>query len=153
MVGSTISHYKILSERGPLALKEALDIGSQVADGLNAAHQKKIVHRDIKSGNLLITPDGRVKILDFGLALLTEGSKLTQLDTTVGTAAYMSAEQIQGMDVDHRTDTWALGCGLYEMICGQRPFKGACNKALLYEIVREEPQPLRLLLFSLYAAK
>ena len=129
-------------ERGPLALKEAVDIGRQVADGLHAAHQKKIVHRDIKPGNLLITPDGRVKILDFGLALLTEGSRLTQLDTTLGTAAYMSPEQAQGVEVDHRTDIWALGCVLYEMVCGQRPFLGEYDQALLYEIVHEEPRAL-----------
>ena len=129
-------------EARPLALKEALDIGRQIADGLHAAHQKKIVHRDIKPGNLLITPDGRVKILDFGLALLTEGSKLTQLDTTLGTVAYMSPEQAQGVKVDHRADIWALGCVLYEMVCGQRPFQGVYDKALLYEIVHEEPEPL-----------
>ena len=129
-------------ERGPVALKEALDIGRQVADGLHAAHQKKIVHRDIKPGNLLITPDGRVKILDFGLALLTEGSRLTQLDTTLGTVAYMSPQQAQGVEVDHRADIWALGCVLYEMVCGQRPFLGEYDQALLYEIVHEEPRAL-----------
>ena len=129
-------------ERGPLALKEAVDIGRQVADGLHAAHQKKIVHRDIKPGNLLITPDGRVKILDFGLALLTEGSRLTQLDTTLGTVAYMSPQQAQGVEVDHRADIWALGCVLYEMVCGQRPFLGEYDQALLYEIVHEEPRAL-----------
>ena len=129
-------------DRGPVALKEALDIGRQVAGGLSAAHDKKIVHRDIKPGNLLITPDGRVKILDFGLALLTEGSKITQLDTTLGTVAYMSPQQAQGVKIDHRADVWALGCVLYEMVCGQRPFRGEYDQALLYEIVHEEPQPL-----------
>ena len=83
-----------------------------------------------------------MKILDFGLALLTEGSRLTQLDTTLGTVAYMSPEQAQGVEVDHRADIWALGCVLYEMVCGQRPFKGVYDKALLYEIVHEEPEPL-----------
>ena len=129
-------------EGGPLPLKDALDLARQVAEGLQAAHEKGRVHRDIKPGNLLITPQGRVKILDFGLALLTEGSKLTELDTTVGTPAYMSPQQIQGMEVDHRTDIWALGCVLYEMICGQRPFKGVYDQALLYEIVNEKPEPL-----------
>ena len=129
-------------DRGPVALKEALDIGRQVAGGLSAAHDKKIVHRDIKPGNLLITPDGRVKILDFGLALLTEGSKISQLGTTLGTVAYMSPQQAQGVDVDHRADVWALGCVLYEMVCGQRPFRGEYDQALLYEIVHEEPEPL-----------
>ena len=129
-------------ERGPLALKEALGFARQVADGLAAAHAKGVVHRDIKPGNLLVTPEGRVKILDFGLALLTEGSKLTKLDTTVGTVAYMSPEQAQGAKVDYRTDIWALGCVLYEMVRGQRPFQGLYDQALVYEIVNQEPEPL-----------
>ena len=129
-------------ENGPLPLQEALDIGRQIAEGLQAAHAKGIVHRDIKPGNILITPKGRVKILDFGLALLTEGSKLTQLHTTVGTVAYMSPEQSQAGDVDHRTDVWALGCLLYEMVCGQRPFQAAYDQAVVYSIVNEAPEPL-----------
>ena len=129
-------------ERGPLSLKEALGFARQVADGLAAAHAKGVVHRDIKPGNLLVTPEGRVKILDFGLALLTEGSKLTVLDGTVGTVAYMSPEQAQGIEVDHRTDLWALGCVTYEMVRGQRPFQGVYDQALVYEIVNQEPEPL-----------
>ena len=129
-------------ERGPLSLKEALGFTRQVADGLAAAHAKGVVHRDIKPGNLIVTPEGRVKILDFGLALLTEGSKLTQLDTTVGTVAYMSPEQAQGIEVDYRTDIWALGCVLYEMVRGQRPFQGVYDQALVYEIVNQQPEPL-----------
>ncbi len=97
-------------DRGPLALKEALSFARQVGDGLAAAHAKGVVHRDIKPGNLLVTPEGRVKILDFGLALLTEGSKPAKLDTPVGAVAYMSPEQAQGMEVDYRTDLWALRC-------------------------------------------
>ena len=80
--------------------------------------------------------------MDFGLALLTEGSKLTQHDTTLGTVAYMSPEQAEGAKVDHRSDIWALGCVLYEMICGQRPFRGLYDQALVYEILNEEPEPL-----------
>ncbi len=129
-------------ERGPLALKEALGFARQVADGLAAAHAKGVVHRDIKPGNLLVTPEGRVKILDFGLALLTEGSKLTVLDGTVGTVAYMSPEQAQGIEVDYRTDIWALGCVTYEMVRGERPFQGVYDQALVYEIVNQEPEPL-----------
>ena len=129
-------------EQGPLKIPEALDIAQQIAKGLEAAHEKKIVHRDIKPGNVIVDEKGHATVMDFGLALLTEGSKLSQLDTTVGTAAYMSPEQIQGMEVDHRTDIWALGCVLYEMVCGQRPFRGVYDKALLYEIVQEEPEPL-----------
>ena len=97
---------------GPVALKDALEIGKQVAEGLEAAHEKGIVHRDIKPANIMVDAKGRATILDFGLALLTEGSKLTKLDQTVGTVAYMSPEQAQGMEVDHRTDIWALGCVL-----------------------------------------
>ena len=129
-------------EQGPLKFAEALDIALQIAKGLEAAHEKKIVHRDIKPGNVMVDEKGHVTVMDFGLALLTEGSKLTQLDTTLGTAAYMSPEQIQGMEVDRRTDIWALGCVLYEMVSGKRPFKGHYDKALLYEIVHEEPEPL-----------
>ena len=129
-------------EQGPLKIPEALDIAQQIAQGLEAAHEKKIVHRDIKPGNVIVDDKGHVTVMDFGLALLTEGSKLTQLDTTVGTAAYMSPEQIQGLEVDHRTDIWALGCVLYEMVCGQRPFKGLYDQALLYEIVHEDHEPL-----------
>jgi serine/threonine protein kinase len=125
-------------EQGPLKIPEALDIALQIAKGLEAAHEKKIVHRDIKPGNVIVDAKGHVTVMDFGLALLTESSKLTQLDTTVGTVAYMSPEQAQGVEVDRRTDIWALGCVLYEMVCGQRPFKGLYDKALLYEIVHEE---------------
>ena len=129
-------------EQGPLPLKEALEIARQIALGLEAAHEKGVVHRDIKPGNVIVDDKGHVTVMDFGLALLTEGSRLTQFDTTLGTAAYMSPEQIQGMEVDDRTDIWAFGCVLYEMVSGQRPFKGVYDKALLYEIVNEEPDAL-----------
>ena len=129
-------------EQGPLPLKEALEIARQIALGLEAAHEKGVVHRDIKPGNVIVDDKGHVTVMDFGLALLTEGSRLTQFDTTLGTAAYMSPEQIQGMEVDDRTDIWAFGCVLYEMVSGQRPFKGVYDKALLYEIVHEEPDAL-----------
>ena len=129
-------------EQGPLKIPEALDISRQIAKGLQAAHEKGIVHRDIKPGNVIVDEKGHVTVMDFGLALLTEGSKLTQLDTTVGTVAYMSPEQAQGAEVDHRTDLWALGCVVYEMVCAQRPFRGVYDQALLYEIVNQEHEPL-----------
>ncbi len=128
--------------QGPLPLQNALDIGRQIAEGLDAAHDKSIVHRDVKPANVMVDGRGRATILDFGLARLTEASKLTRQDQTVGTAAYMSPEQIQGRDVDHRTDIWSLGCALYEMVAGVRPFKGEYDQALAYEIVQEEPEPL-----------
>ena len=129
-------------EQGPLKIPEALDIAQQIAKGLEAAHEKHVVHRDIKPGNAMADEKGHVTVMDFGLALLTEGSKLTKFDTTLGTVAYMSPEQAQGMEVDHRTDVWALGCVLYEMVRGGRPFQGVYDQALLYEIVHEEPEPL-----------
>jgi serine/threonine protein kinase/Tol biopolymer transport system component len=127
---------------GPFAIKDALDIARQVADGLEAAHEAGIVHRDIKPANVLIDPKGHATIMDFGLARLTEASRLTKVDTAMGTVAYMSPEQAQGMEVDHRSDVWALGCVLYEMVSGQRPFQGQYDQALLYEIVHEEVAPL-----------
>ncbi len=128
--------------QGPLPIKVALDIARQVAEGLQAAHAEGIVHRDIKPANIIVSPDGRPTIMDFGLARLTEASRLTKVDTAMGTVAYMSPEQAQGMEVDHRSDVWALGCVLYEMVSGQRTFKGQYDQALLYEIVHEEPEPL-----------
>jgi len=129
-------------ERGPLKIAEAVHIALQIAKGLESAHEKGVVHRDVKPANVMVDEKGHVTVMDFGLALLTEGSKLTKLDTTVGTVAYMSPEQAQGAAVDHRTDVWALGCVLYEMVSGQRPFLGQYDQALLYEIVHEEPEPL-----------
>ena len=128
--------------QGPLSLKDALDIARQVADGLEAAHEAAIVHRDIKPANIMVDAKGRATIMDFGLARLTEASRLTKLDTAMGTVAYMSPEQAQGMTVDSRSDLWSLGCVLYEMVSGQRPFQGVYDQALLYEIVHEEPAAL-----------
>jgi serine/threonine protein kinase len=128
--------------KGPLPIKDALDIARQVAEGLQAAHDKGIVHRDIKPANVLVAKDGHVTIMDFGLARLTEASRLTKVDTVMGTVAYMSPEQARGIEVDHRSDVWALGCVLYEMVAGVRPFKGEYDQALLYEIVQQEPEPL-----------
>jgi len=98
--------------KGPLPLKDALDIARQVAEGLQAAHAEGIFHRDIKPANILVSPEGRATIMDFGLARLTEASRLTKVDTAMGTVAYMSPEQAQGMEADHRSDLWALGCVL-----------------------------------------
>ena len=128
--------------QGPLSLKDALDIARQVAEGLQAAHTKGVFHRDIKPANIIVSPEGRATIMDFGLARLTEASRLTKVDTAMGTVAYMSPEQAQGMEVDSRTDLWSLGCVVYEMVSGQRPFQGQYDQALLYEIVHEEPEAL-----------
>ena len=129
-------------EQGPLPLKDALDIGRQIAEGLEAAHEKGVVHRDIKPANVMVDAKGRATIMDFGLAQLTEASRLTKANQTMGTVAYMSPEQAQGMEVDRRSDIWALGVVLYEMVRGHRPFQGQYDQALLYEIVHQEPEPL-----------
>ena len=136
-------------EAGPLKLKDALDAAIQTAQGLQAAHEKKIVHRDIKPANLMVTPLGaaqrRVIIMDFGLAQLSDRSKLTELDSALGTVAYMSPEQTYGQELDHRTDLWALGVVIYEMVTGQRPFQGHYEKAVMYSITNEEPEPMTAL--------
>ena len=128
--------------RGPLKIEEAVGIAAQIAEGLHEAHEKKIVHRDMKSANIMVTAKGQVKIMDFGLAMLAEGVKLTKTGTTIGTAAYMSPEQTSGKKVDHKSDIWSLGVVLYEMITGQLPFKGEYEQAVSYAIVNEEPEPL-----------
>ncbi len=127
-------------DRGPIPLDEAVDIAIQIAEGLEKAHKKKIVHRDIKPANILLTEDGTVKIVDFGLAKLADRSLMTKEGTTLGTAAYMSPEQTRGDAVDQRADIWALGVILYEMLTGERPFKGDYEQAVIYSILNEEPE-------------
>jgi len=133
----------------PLKLEDALDIAIQTAQGLQAAHEKGIVHRDIKSANLMVTPQGpvkfNVKIMDFGLAQLAERSQLTKTTTILGTPAYMSPEQSQRLPTDRRTDIWSLGIVVYEMVTGRLPFEGERQEAILYAIGGEEPEPITAL--------
>jgi serine/threonine protein kinase/Tfp pilus assembly protein PilF len=128
--------------RGPLKVEDAVDLTIQIADGLNEAHERKIVHRDVKSSNILITPKGQAKVLDFGLARVAAATKLTKSGATIGTAAYMSPEQARGENVDHRSDIWSLGVLLYEMVTGRLPFGGEFEQAIVYRILNEEPEPL-----------
>ncbi len=131
-------------KRGTITLARAIDIGVQIADGLAAAHEKGIVHRDIKPENIMIRKDGVVQIMDFGLAKLwaSRASRLTKEGSTVGTAGFMSPEQVQGQQTDHRSDIFSLGVLLYELFTGELPFKGVHETALLYEIVNVDPRPL-----------
>ncbi|HSQ34681.1 MAG TPA: serine/threonine-protein kinase, partial [Candidatus Binatia bacterium] len=124
----------------PLPLAQVLDIATQIASGLAVAHAKGIVHRDIKPQNIVISSGGTVKILDFGLSKLKGVSPLTKESSTLGTVHYMSPEQTMGKGVDHRTDIWALGVVLYEMLTGQPPFKGDYEQAVIYSILNEEPE-------------
>jgi tRNA A-37 threonylcarbamoyl transferase component Bud32/TolB-like protein len=124
---------------GSMTTDEAVAIASQIASGLARAHEKGIVHRDIKPQNILLTRDGEVKIIDFGLAKLAGRTKLTRDGSTLGTAAYMSPEQARGEEVDHRSDIFSIGTILYEMLAGETPFKGEHEAAMLYGIVHEEP--------------
>ena len=129
----------------PLKLAEALENALQAAEGLKAAHAKGIVHRDIKSANLMVNDEGQVKIMDFGLARLGDEKGITQTGTTLGTLLYMAPEQAQGGSVDQRADVWALGIVLYEMVSGQLPFERDYEAAVLYSILNEEPEPLTAL--------
>ena len=143
--------------RAPLRLHEALDVAAQVADALSAAHRAGIVHRDVKPENIMIRRDRIVKVLDFGLAKLTEGlpgpwpgeseaptrqAVTTDSGVVMGTAEYMSPEQARGLEVDARTDVWSLGCVLYEMVALRRPFEGATYGDTIVLILEREPVPL-----------
>ena len=135
--------------RGPLPLRKAIDYGVQIAHGLAAAHEKGIVHRDLKPDNLFVTKDGRIKILDFGLAKVvqpkesaTNAPTLTMPGVAMGTVGYMSPEQVRGLATDHRTDIFALGAILYEMVMGKRTFERGTSADTMSAILNEEPKPI-----------
>ncbi|MFC1724066.1 protein kinase [candidate division KSB1 bacterium] len=126
-------------ETDPYTYDEAMKFAKQVAEGLYEAHKNGVVHRDIKTSNIMLTESGQAKIMDFGLAKITESSVITKDGSTLGTAAYMSPEQAKGDKVDHRTDIWSFGIVLFEMLCGRRPFKGEYEQALIYSILNTDP--------------
>src|SRR5512139_1971255 len=138
-------------KQGPIPLEESLEIARQIADALEAAHEKGIVHRDLKPGNIKIRPDGTVKVLDFGLAKVEETAAVsletsptlsvaqTAAGVLLGTAAYMSPEQARGKPVDKRADIWAFGVVLYEMLTGRQPFAGETVSDVLAAVLTREP--------------
>lgn len=134
---------RILS--GPLELNDVREIAVGVARGLGAAHEKGIVHRDLKSANIMVVPNGQAKIMDFGLAKLQGATKVTKTGKMVGTVSYMSPEQARGEGVDHRTDLWSLGVVVFEMLTGQMPFEGHYEQAVIYQILNEDPKPVAAL--------
>jgi len=147
--GETLREH-LQTSRGPLPWRRVQEIGAAVAHGLGAAHGKGVVHRDIKPSNIFLSSDGRVKILDFGLATTHEvvnseaetasiEAPLTHEGSVMGTAGYMAPEQVRGEPVDHRSDVFALGCVLYEMLTGERAFKRDTNAETMTAILREEP--------------
>jgi tetratricopeptide (TPR) repeat protein/predicted Ser/Thr protein kinase len=125
-----------------LSLDEVLDIAIQIAGGLSAAHGENVIHRDLKPANIMVTSRGRIEITDFGLAKLKGVTKLTKTGTTLGTLPYMSPEQVQGKEVDHRSDIFSFGVVLYEMIAGRLPFRGDNEAAIVRSVMGDTPEPL-----------
>jgi serine/threonine-protein kinase len=134
---------RMLDERGRLPVRDAVDISSQVADALEHAHRQGLVHRDIKPANVLVQPDGRAKVTDFGIAKAAGGDDLTRTGTVVGTARYLAPEQVNGNPVDGRADVYALGLILYEMLAGRAPFSGDNDMATAVARLTNAPEPIR----------
>jgi serine/threonine protein kinase/Tfp pilus assembly protein PilF len=130
---------KTMIQEGSVSFEKTIDIICQAGRGLAKAHDRGIVHRDIKPANIIVTPDGIAKILDFGVALLSDETRLTQDGRLVGTVKYMSPEQAIGGDVDHRTDIWSLAVVLFELLTGKRPFRGNTMQAALFSIIHDDP--------------
>jgi serine/threonine-protein kinase len=127
--------------RGPLTIDESLSIAVQIGRGLAAAHGHNIIHRDVKPANVIILPDGSLRLFDFGLAMVTSARRISE-GGTPGTVAYMSPEQIRGDELSHPTDLWSLGVLLYEMLCGARPFSGANRREVINSVLHDDAAPI-----------
>ena len=132
---------ELLAQGQPLAVVQAVDVAAQVAEGLAYAHQHQVVHRDIKPANIMITPEGRAKIADFGIARMRSSETRTQTGVIMGSPKYISPEQVVGKRADHRSDIFSLGIILYECLTGATPFNGEGLSALMYQITNHDPAP------------
>jgi serine/threonine protein kinase len=130
------------TKSGPMKIDDLIRIGIDIAKGLEEAHDKNIIHRDIKSANVMINSKGVAKITDFGLARLMDSSRLTKTGVTMGTVAYMSPEQVRAGNVDHRSDIWAVGVILYEMVTGKLPFRGERDQAITHQLLSDDVEPI-----------
>ncbi|MGH9023255.1 MAG: protein kinase domain-containing protein [Acidimicrobiia bacterium] len=139
--GTTLA--KVLKTEGPLDLRRAVDIAAQVADALACAHEHGVVHRDVKPANILLAADGRVKVTDFGIAKAGQGADLTRTGMVMGTAKYLSPEQVNGKPADSRSDVYSLGITLYEMLCGSAPFGGDSELSTALARLTTTPESLR----------
>ena len=133
----------VIADGGPLDTTRAAHIAAAAADALAFAHESGLVHRDVKPGNIMLTREGSVKVMDFGIARAVSGDSITQTAAVFGTASYLSPEQARGERVDHRSDVYSLGAVLYEMLAGRPPFEGPSPVAVAFKHLSEDPSPLR----------
>jgi serine/threonine protein kinase len=135
---------KTLRQMAPIQkMQDALGYAIQIGEALQEAHSRGVVHRDVKTANIMVNTKNQIKVMDFGLAKLKGSLKLTKTSSTVGTLAYMAPEQIQGGEVDARSDIFAFGVVLYEMLTGRLPFHAVYEAALMYSILNESPEPIQ----------
>ena len=139
VAGETLAD--VLRREGPLDPARSTEIATDLAEALGVAHAARMVHRDVKPANVMLTPDGRTKLMDLGIARSLDGESITRASSILGTAGYVSPEQARGDPVDHRSDIYSLGCVLYEMLTGRQPFEAADPLAVAYKHVHEAPKP------------
>jgi serine/threonine protein kinase len=141
--GKTLRQLSMINDQ--FSISKAIDYAIQISEALQVAHEKGIIHRDIKSDNIMVTKTGQIKVMDFGLVKIKSSVKLSKTTSTAGTLAYMSPEQIEGKEIDARSDIFSFGVVLFELLAARRPFQEDYESALIYSILNEEPEPIRKL--------